>query len=718
MKKILIILSFLTIVLAQTHTINAHLLVKGDISMEGNADDDFEGRFTLPSVTADRTWTLPDTDLNFGSILLDVMTTRGDILYRNSSNVTARLGLGSNKYVLQSDGTDLAWSEFLASEMNIVDSGLYYTATQVEAAFAENRPLINANTAKVSNVSTSLTLGTPTATTVPINSDGSSPDITLIEATTTTAGLLGAAKWNEIVANTAKVTNTDDQKIDVFTGSGNTISLSLENDGEATKTLDISGFTAIAANTAKNTNVSTSLSVGTVGINTVAITSDGGADDVTLPAATVTTAGMLTTAKWGEIVANNAKNTNVSTSLTLGTPTATTVLINSDGSSPDVTLIEATTTTAGLLGASKWDEIVANSLKATNVSTALSEGTRTATTYGITSDGGSDDLVMPEANTTQAGLLGAGKWDEIVASTTHSGLTNDPHSVTATQVGLGSVSNVATSDVAYNATSWDANLDAATKNAIRDKIETLGGGHDAVTLNANATAAGISLSTQEINYRASTNAQSGYATAAQITAQEANTSLLNVTPGTATASKALVVDANKDIDLDTGDLDANIGVFDGTLTTNSNYVMEGHATGRNVDRSIVLRIQPGATPNTDINITDKSDINMRGFNYPSITDVTNLTATETDGQWTLSADGTLITLNLTESVIGITNSSFEGAFVINSASADLYLSLVESSTGSLDIYIYKQSETGLTNWLSIMDASDRVDLRISFKTST
>ena len=38
------------------------------------------------------------------------------------------------------------------------------------------------------------------------------------------------------------------------------------------------------------------------------------------------------------------------------------------------------------------------------------------------------------------------------------------------------------SDAAYDATSWDGNTDAATKNAIRDKIETLGGVHDPVTV--------------------------------------------------------------------------------------------------------------------------------------------------------------------------------------------------------------------------------------------
>ena len=54
---------------------------------------------------------------------------------------------------------------------------------------------------------TSLSTGTVTATTYGITSDGSADDVVLVEATTSTAGLLGSAKWNEIVANTAKVTN-------------------------------------------------------------------------------------------------------------------------------------------------------------------------------------------------------------------------------------------------------------------------------------------------------------------------------------------------------------------------------------------------------------------------------------------------------------------------------------------------------------------------------
>jgi hypothetical protein len=52
-----------------------------------------------------------------------------------------------------------------------------------------------------------------------------------------------------------------------------------------------------------------------------------------------------------------------------------------------------------------------------NQATQLSTGTRTATTYGITSDGSADDILLLAADTTNAGLLTSEKWDEIVANT-------------------------------------------------------------------------------------------------------------------------------------------------------------------------------------------------------------------------------------------------------------------------------------------------------------
>jgi hypothetical protein len=114
---------------------------------------------------------------------------------------------------------------------------------------------------------------------------------------------------------------------------------------------------------------------------------------------------------------NTAKDTNVTTNLSLGAVDATTMVVaSSDGT--DATLIEADTNNAGLLGADKWDEIVANSLKDTNVSTNLSEGTSTTTTVDVNSSDGTNATLVA-ASTSRAGLLTKAKFDEVVVNTAH-----------------------------------------------------------------------------------------------------------------------------------------------------------------------------------------------------------------------------------------------------------------------------------------------------------
>jgi len=73
---------------------------------------------------------------------------------------------------------------------------------------AQLETAIELNTAKETdvdhNITTNLSLGTKTATTVDVNSsDGT--NATLIEADTTNAGILGSDKWDEIVANSNKI---------------------------------------------------------------------------------------------------------------------------------------------------------------------------------------------------------------------------------------------------------------------------------------------------------------------------------------------------------------------------------------------------------------------------------------------------------------------------------------------------------------------------------
>lgn len=105
---------------------------------------------------------------------------------------------------------------------------------------------------------------------------------------------------------------------------------------------------------------------------------------------------------------------------------------------------------------SSHSDVVANTAKNTNVPTALSTGTVTATTYGITSDSGVDDVVLPEANTTQAGLLGADKWDEIVANTLKTSYTD------AAAVGLNTTHRSSNGTDHANVVTNDAKVTNAT----------------------------------------------------------------------------------------------------------------------------------------------------------------------------------------------------------------------------------------------------------------
>lgn len=222
------------------------------------------------------------------------------------------------------------------NELFIVTTGVVSTATLTTAAASFS--IVNGT--GVANLSE----GTATETTVDVNSS-SGTNATLAAASTSRAGLMSKAKFDEVVANNAKVTN-----------------------------------------------VSTSLSVGTVNATTLSITSDGGADDITLTAATTDDAGLLTAAKFDEIVANTAK-----TGITAGQASA----------------ISDNTAKVGIT-AGQASAISDNTAKVTNVSTDLGIGTRTATTMVVTSSDGNDATLLA-ANTTQAGLMSDTQFDKLDA---------------------------------------------------------------------------------------------------------------------------------------------------------------------------------------------------------------------------------------------------------------------------------------------------------------
>ena len=168
---------------------------------------------------------------------------------------------------------------------------------------------------------------------------------------------------------------------------------------------------AITANTAKNTNVTTDLSIsGTTGARTIE-SSDG--TDAIIPIATTSVSGLLSpglfdeidanTAKTGitsgqssAITANTAKNTNVTTDLSISGTTGARTIESSDGT--DAIIPIATTSVSGLLSPGLFDEIDANTAKTgitSGQSSAITANTSKITDSGtpaLTSDGSDPSL--------------------------------------------------------------------------------------------------------------------------------------------------------------------------------------------------------------------------------------------------------------------------------------------------------------------------------------
>ena len=303
----------------------------------------------------------------------------------------------------------------------------------------------------------------------------------------------------------------------------------------------------------------------------------------------------------------------------------------------------------------------------THTGTSSAHHTQTA----ASTDDQKIDVFSLSGNTISASLESDGEANKtldisgatsIAANTTHSGSDGSDHSLI--QTGVAEV---------YDATGWDGDTGTPQKNDVRDKIESLAGGHDAVTLNASATTGGLSLSTQEIGFRAATNAQTGYATAAQVTAQEANTTHITADGSghtfidqDITSGSSPTLDGNNFTGVDADDVDiADAGVI--ITATEVEGALQENRTAINLNTT---HISSDGSDHSLVN-TNTTHISSNGSDHSLVN--TNTTHISSDG-----SDHSLVNTNTTHTT---GDGSDHGISYSKSIS-------VESPTSSEDISLW------------------------------
>jgi len=103
------------------------------------------------------------------------------------------------------------------------------------------------------------------------------------------------------------------------------------------------------------------------------------------------------------VAANTAKVSNVTTDLTYSQTATTLTVLSSDGT--DAVLPAATSSLAGVMSAAQATAVTANTAKVSNVTTNLSYSLTASSVTVLSSDG--TDAVLPTADTTLAGVMSA-----------------------------------------------------------------------------------------------------------------------------------------------------------------------------------------------------------------------------------------------------------------------------------------------------------------------
>ena len=311
-------------------------------------------RLTVRHISASNTWSILQNESLLGKV----------------PSSSAGTGSGTNQTEF-ADSVIKIFNNIDNTKEMLFDVSTVATATSRTLTMADadiNLADIITNNSKVSdvnhNVTTNLTEGISTTTTVDVNSsDGT--NATMLSASTIRAGMMSKAKFDEVEVNNAKATN-----LEPFTGLSGTI-IDLSNTAGNLMNLGGADATSIYTLQGAVTGGHAILPISTTGANVASFPTVTGAnpwggsefETAVNYQMEVWDFGATFGVKYWFIRTDAGGGGGTPTALSLGTITATTLGITSDGSVDDVVLPEANTTQAGLLGSNKWDEIVANSLK-------------------------------------------------------------------------------------------------------------------------------------------------------------------------------------------------------------------------------------------------------------------------------------------------------------------------------------------------------------------